>query len=191
MALTPVAVSQRQAAQQALTSSPTRAGMYLLIKPDGARYWRLKYRFAGKREICSRLGVFDEVSLAEAREPAAMTQKRTLRDGTRPRSGERKTRKLPRPSTRLANSFQAVAEEWMTKQRPKWTPGHAERVKRSIEDRPIPAHRYPACRRACSAGIARDTPQDRSPRRTRTARARPAARQHDLPLCGRHRPLRA
>ena len=24
-------------------------GMYLLVKPDGARYWRLDYRFAGKR----------------------------------------------------------------------------------------------------------------------------------------------
>ena len=23
-------------------------GLYLLIKPDGARYWRLKYRFAGR-----------------------------------------------------------------------------------------------------------------------------------------------
>ena len=24
-------------------------GMYLLVTPDGARYWRLDYRFAGKR----------------------------------------------------------------------------------------------------------------------------------------------
>jgi hypothetical protein len=31
-------------------------GMYLLIMPDGARYWRLDYRFAGKRRTLA-LGV--------------------------------------------------------------------------------------------------------------------------------------
>ena len=27
-------------------------GMYLLFRPDGARYWRLDYRFGGKRNKC-------------------------------------------------------------------------------------------------------------------------------------------
>jgi hypothetical protein len=27
------------------------AGMYLLINPDGSRYWRLKYRFAGREKL--------------------------------------------------------------------------------------------------------------------------------------------
>lgn len=31
-------------------------GLYLLAKPNGARYWRLKYRFLGKRK--SFLSVF-------------------------------------------------------------------------------------------------------------------------------------
>lgn len=34
--------------------------------PSGARYWRLKYRFAGKAKSLS-LGVHPEVTLAEAR----------------------------------------------------------------------------------------------------------------------------
>ncbi len=28
-------------------------GLYLLVKPNGARYWRMKYRFAGKEKKLS------------------------------------------------------------------------------------------------------------------------------------------
>jgi hypothetical protein len=36
------------------------AGLYLLVKPDDARYWRLKYRFAGKEKLLA-IGVYDAV----------------------------------------------------------------------------------------------------------------------------------
>src|SRR6476660_5327532 len=42
-------------------------GMYLLVMPDGARYWRLDYRYAGKRRTLA-LGVYPTVTLASARE---------------------------------------------------------------------------------------------------------------------------
>ena len=41
-------------------------GMYLLVRPDGSRYWRLDYRFDGKRKTLA-LGVYPDVTLAEAR----------------------------------------------------------------------------------------------------------------------------
>ncbi len=41
-------------------------GMYLLLRPDGSRYWRLDYRYEGKRKTLA-LGVYPEVSLTEAR----------------------------------------------------------------------------------------------------------------------------
>ncbi|MEW6119707.1 MAG: EAL domain-containing protein [Pseudomonadota bacterium] len=41
-------------------------GMYLLARPDGARYWRLDYRFGGKRKTLA-LGVYPQVSLEAAR----------------------------------------------------------------------------------------------------------------------------
>jgi Arm DNA-binding domain len=41
-------------------------GMYLLVTSDGGRYWRLDYRFAGKRRT-QALGVYPTVSLAAAR----------------------------------------------------------------------------------------------------------------------------
>ncbi|WP_419790281.1 Arm DNA-binding domain-containing protein [Pseudomonas marginalis] len=33
-----------------LNKLPDERGLYLLIKPNSARYWRMKYCFAGKRE---------------------------------------------------------------------------------------------------------------------------------------------
>jgi hypothetical protein len=41
-------------------------GLYLLVNPNGSRYWRLKYRVAGKEKLLA-LGVYPEVTLADAR----------------------------------------------------------------------------------------------------------------------------
>lgn len=41
-------------------------GLHLLISPDGARYWRFKYRHGGKHKSLSA-GVYPEVGIAEAR----------------------------------------------------------------------------------------------------------------------------
>jgi len=128
MALTPIAIRNAKPRGKAYKLAD-EAGLYLLIKPDGARYWRFKYRFAGKEKLLA-LGVFDEVSLAKARDDRDEA-KRKLRDGIDP-GAERKTRKL-HDKHAAANSFKAVAEEWMTRQRSRWTAGHAERVKRSLE----------------------------------------------------------
>jgi hypothetical protein len=42
-------------------------GLYLTIAPTGAKWWRLKYRFAGKERRIG-LGTYPEVSLKEARD---------------------------------------------------------------------------------------------------------------------------
>jgi diguanylate cyclase (GGDEF)-like protein/PAS domain S-box-containing protein len=56
--------------QEKAVDKPTKladgGGMYLLLRPDGSRYWRLDYRFEGKRKTLA-LGVYPEISLAEAR----------------------------------------------------------------------------------------------------------------------------
>ncbi|MFN3545724.1 MAG: EAL domain-containing protein [Thiobacillus sp.] len=57
-------------------------GMYLLVRPDGSRYWRLDYRFGGKRKTLA-LGVHPTVSLAEARRRRA-TAKSLLAAGLDP-----------------------------------------------------------------------------------------------------------
>jgi len=42
-------------------------GLRLLIKKNGAKYWRLKYRFGGKQKTLA-IGVYPEVSLKMARD---------------------------------------------------------------------------------------------------------------------------
>lgn len=49
-------------------------GLFVLVHPNGSRYWRLKYRFLGKEKL-SALGVYPEVSLGEARERRAHARK--------------------------------------------------------------------------------------------------------------------
>src|SRR5690554_99938 len=41
-------------------------GLLLLVKKNGAKYWRFKYRLAGKEKVLA-LGVFPEITLAHAR----------------------------------------------------------------------------------------------------------------------------
>lgn len=42
-------------------------GMYLEIKPNGSKYWRMAYRIHGKQKLLS-FGVYPEISLKYARE---------------------------------------------------------------------------------------------------------------------------
>jgi hypothetical protein len=57
-------------------------GMYLEVMPTGSKYWRLKYRFAGKEKRLA-LGVYPETSLAHAREKRLAARK-LLAAGTDP-----------------------------------------------------------------------------------------------------------
>ena len=36
-------------------------GLYMLVNPNGSKYWRFKYRFLGREKLLA-LGVYDEVS---------------------------------------------------------------------------------------------------------------------------------
>ena len=53
-------------------------GLYLEVQTTGARYWRWKYRNAGKERRLS-LGVFPEVSIAEARRSARCCARSSIR----------------------------------------------------------------------------------------------------------------
>ncbi len=88
-------------------------GLFLDVRPNGARYWRLKYRHAGRERLLA-FGVYPEVSLAEAR-ARRDSARATMREGRDP-SAERKADKV-RAVLSSANTFEAVAREWVDKQR--------------------------------------------------------------------------
>ena len=53
---------------------PDSNGLYLEVMPNGSKYWRLKYRFAGKEKRLA-IGVYPEVSLSEARDKRDQARK--------------------------------------------------------------------------------------------------------------------
>lgn len=104
-------------------------GMYLQIHPNGARYWRFDYRYAGKRKTLA-LGVYPEVSLKEAREKHQEARSK-LNQGVDP--GEvRKVEKLTRYLA-AAESFEAVGREWFNQVMPEKSKSYRERTGRILE----------------------------------------------------------
>lgn len=96
-------------------------GLYLQAKPSGARYWRFKYRFAGKEKLLA-LGVYPEVSLKEARDKRDQARK-LLAENQDP-STVKKERRL-QAFTESENTFEKLAREWFERQRAVLTPKHA------------------------------------------------------------------
>lgn len=86
-------------------------GLYLYVAKNGARLWRLDYRFDAKRQTMS-LGPYPDISLVQAREAreGARTQ---LRAGLNPME-ERKVARAVMQVVR-ANTFGLVADELLRK----------------------------------------------------------------------------
>ena len=102
-------------------------GMFLLLNPNGSRWWRFNYRIGGKHKQIS-FGVYPEVTLKEAREKRDEARK-MLRDGIDPSQAK----KAQKASDSGANSFETIAREWFAKFSPTWTPSHGDRILRRLE----------------------------------------------------------
>lgn len=103
-------------------------GLYLLVNAAG-KYWRLDYRFTGKRKTLA-LGVYPDVTLSRARDRRDDARKQ-IAAGIDPSTH----RKAHRTATaeRAANSFEVIAREWHAKYSPNWTNDHADRILRRFE----------------------------------------------------------
>ena len=99
-------------------------GLYLEVRPSGKKLWRYRYRIVDKENLFA-IGEYPEISLAEAR--AEHDKARALvKQGLHPSH----SRKAERLSTHLANAntFEAVATEWITKKAGRWTPYYRRQV---------------------------------------------------------------
>jgi len=105
------------------------SGLVLHVQPNGSRWWRLRYRFAGKGKMLS-LGTYPAVSLKAAR--LARDQARALlAQGIDPSVArqEAKQREVVEP----AHSFESVARRWWAEWREVRSPRHANYVMRRLE----------------------------------------------------------
>ena len=128
-------------------------GLYLEVSPSGGKWWRFKYRFAGKEKRLS-LGVYPDVPLAGRKDKDSgewIDGARDKRDQARQLVAQGVDpgvhRKAAKSATveRAANSFEVVAREWYGKNSGSWVPAHGQRILRRFErdvfpwvgDRPI------------------------------------------------------
>ena len=133
MALTSLAVKQAQPAGKTKRLYDER-GLYLEISPAGGKWWRLKYRFAGKEKRLS-LGVYPDISLKEAR-AARDEARRLIAQGVDPNA---RRKEISRQRVADAeNSFEVVAREWFQKQAPIWSDIHQKNVISKLEKNIFP-----------------------------------------------------
>jgi len=75
-------------------------GLFLLIQKNGGKWWRLKYRFAGKEKLLS-MGAYPDVGLKEARKKRDAARELLAADMTRVSNGvsrsgyRRRWRRIP------------------------------------------------------------------------------------------------
>lgn len=84
-------------------------GLYLLVHPNGSKYWRFKYRILGKEKLLS-IGKYPEITLLEARAHRDAAKK-LLANGTDP--AEVKQAQKIEAKLQAANTFEAVAREYL------------------------------------------------------------------------------
>ncbi|MHB8744665.1 MAG: tyrosine-type recombinase/integrase [Sulfuricaulis sp.] len=110
-------------------------GLFLLVQPTGSKLWRLKYRLdpradGSKKEHLYAIGVYDDVGLADARLKRDQARK-LIAQGVHP-TRHRKVERA-RKAAESVNTFEAVAREWIGKQRSKWTPYYTTQVENMLK----------------------------------------------------------
>lgn len=104
-------------------------GMFLLVNPNGAKYFRLKYRISGKEKLLA-LGVYPDTSLKQAREKRDEAREQ-IANGIDP-SENRKAVKLAKADS-AANSFEVLAREWFERNMTDKSESHQKRTLGGLE----------------------------------------------------------
>lgn len=101
-----------------------RDNMYLSVTKKGKKYWRMDYRFDGKRKTL-KIGTYPEVTLKQAR-IFCSDAKKLLNEGTDPSCAKNKS-----PND-LVRTFKQVGEDWYDNKISGMSDGHTVRVKRML-----------------------------------------------------------
>ncbi|CAN5352292.1 tyrosine-type recombinase/integrase [soil metagenome] len=110
-------------------------GMYLEVTAAGGKYWRMKYRHAGKEKRLA-LGVYPAVSLAQARK-ACDQAREALTAGDDPAQLKREAKLTKAEGD--ASTFEKVARQWWEHWRGPKSPRHAAYVLCRLEADVFPA----------------------------------------------------
>lgn len=104
-------------------------GLFLVITPTGSKYWRFRYRIAD-REKSLAIGIYPDISLADARDKAHEARKLLANDKD---PGAEKQSKKRAIKLAAQNTFEMVAREWYQKNSAQWVDSHGDRIIRRLE----------------------------------------------------------
>jgi integrase len=109
-------------------------GLYLEVRPTGAKLWRYRYRIAGKENVFAVGEYFNDkrgehVSLDDARSERDKARA-LVKQGIHPAHNRQAARLATHAEN--ANTFEAVAREWIAKKKPSWTAYYLRQVERFL-----------------------------------------------------------
>jgi integrase len=99
-------------------------GLYLEVRPEGGKWWRYRYKVAGRENMLS-LGTYPEVGLSAARARRDELRRQVAQgiDPGHARRAEKETQ-----ATASANSFETIAREWYETRRHDWADSYGEKI---------------------------------------------------------------
>lgn len=109
-------------------------GLYLLVKSNGAKLWRIKFRYNGKEKSLA-LGAYPDLSLLEAR-TMLRNAKNLLANGIDP--AEAKQEQNRAEQAKEENQFKNIALEWYNKNLKDWTEKHRKTIIQRLEKNIFP-----------------------------------------------------
>jgi integrase len=111
-----------------------REGLYILVSVNGARSWRLAYRYQGKQKSLA-LGKYPTTTLLEARR-ARDEAKELLANGVDPAVARRSEKRKKMIAS--GNTFKAVADEWFEMNKERWVESYSSRLKSRLDNDLMP-----------------------------------------------------
>ena len=109
-------------------------GLYVIVRPNGSKLWRYKYRLGGKANSRG-LGKYPDVGLKEARRRRDECRQ-DVANGVDPMGRWKATHSASMDDT--ADTFESLARAWYESKVPNWVPGHASMVLMRLEKYAFP-----------------------------------------------------
>ena len=109
-------------------------GLYLVVSPKGGKWWRVRYRFAGKQKELS-VGTYPDVSLK-----LAASRRDDIRQKLEKGIDPSKERKLQKITAKHANerTFEVIARDWIDKFGADWTDKYRKLTTSRLEQNAFP-----------------------------------------------------
>jgi integrase len=108
-----------------------RNRLFLLVHPNGSKYWRLRYKRGNKEKVLA-LGAYPSVTLAEARKQAQEAHDLLVK-GIDP-AEQKAALKI---KTNVA-TFEGVARDWLARKKGKLAPTYFDKIEKTIRTNLFP-----------------------------------------------------